>query len=142
VEDLKSLAIGILGGLMVLGIAKAYVSYRNRSICSEIRNIELERDHLEAMKKSSVEMNRSSFKALFFLLMLIGIANILPTLTSRIEGELAKDLTYFIKLVVWGVFTALCYTCWKRYTNLKNYKSALEEFEKKLEKLNNKLQGS
>ncbi len=141
-EDLKSLILGILGGLIVLIIAKAYNAYRKKSIKEDIDFLEYEKKHLAEMKRSSIEMNRSSFKAIFSLFLIIGIANLISKLIAFINVEKLSEVSSFITLIIWGIFVSLCIIFWRRYDNLKNYKEAIIKIDRKLSKLNNKLKNN
>ena len=141
-EDLKSLVIGVLGGLLVLVIAKAYRAYQRKNIRDDIEFIEFEKGHLEAMKKSSVEMNRSSFRAIFLLFLLVGLANLIPKFLLVVNSSLLGGIADFFSALIWALIVGLCYKFQKRYDNLKNFKSACEKMDLKLEKLNEKLEAS
>lgn len=138
-EDLKTLLIGVLGGLMVLGIAKAYKSYRHKSVQEDIKFLEFEKKHLGEMKKSSVEMNRSSFRAIFALFLFIGLANLTPRLFDLINAEALSGLSSLVTIIIWAMFIGLCIKFWRRYENLKNFKEAMDKLDEKIEKLRGKL---
>jgi Na+/H+ antiporter NhaD/arsenite permease-like protein len=139
-EDLKTLLLGIAGGLLVLAISKAYRAYRRKSIQDDISFTEYEKKHLEEMKRSSVEMNRSSFRALFALCLLIGLANLIPMFLKFVNAEKLSEISSLISLVIWSVFVGLSIKFWRRYDNLKNYKEATRKMDEKLEILQVKLQ--
>ncbi|MQX53468.1 hypothetical protein [Alcanivorax sediminis] len=138
-EDIKTLFIGVLGGLMVLGIAKAYKSYRNKSVQEDIKFLEFEKKHLGEMKKSSVEMNRSSFRAIFALFLFIGLANLTPRFFDLINVEALSGLSSLVTMIIWAMFIGLCIKFWRRYENLKNFKEAMDKLDDKIEKLRGKL---
>jgi hypothetical protein len=139
-EDLKSLLIGIVGGLIVLALSKLYRGYRRRSIQDDIRFLEFERQHLEEMKRSSIEMNRSSFRAIFIIFLLIGLANLLPKFLSVVNAEALSGFSTLLTLVIWSVFVGLCFKYWRRYENLKNFRDATRKMNEKLQSLQDKLQ--
>jgi len=141
-SDIKSLIIGIIGGLIVLGISNAYKHYKKKTIREDIQFLEFEKQHLGEMKKSSVEMNRSSFRAIFFLFLLMGVANLIPELILQVSNNALNGLSSFISMIVWGLFTALAIKFWRRYGNLKNFKEANKRMEEKLDKLKSKLESS
>lgn len=76
--DLKSLAIGILCALIVMTVVAGFNRTRIKSLRDEISFIDFEIEQLGAIRKSSVEMNRSSFKGIFALFFLFGLANLIP----------------------------------------------------------------
>lgn len=138
-EDVRTLFIGVLGGLIVLGIAKAYKLYRHKSIQEDIKFLEFEKMHLGEMKRSSVEMNRSSFRAIFALFLFIGLANLTPRIFGFINAEALSGLASFLTMIIWAVFVGLCIKFWRRYENLKEFKESMDKFDEKLEKLRGKL---
>jgi F0F1-type ATP synthase membrane subunit a len=133
-EDLKSLAIGIVGAFIVLAITKIYRAYHRKTIRDDIEFVEYEKQHLESMKKSSVEMNRSSFRAIFSLFLLVALANLIPAFFSAISSSLDEVASLFA-IAIWSLIIGLCYKFQQRYDNLKNYKEASKKLETKLIKL-------
>ncbi len=138
-EDLKTLALGIFGGLIVLLIAAAFRKFRIKTINDDIEFLEFEKNHLAEMKRSSVEMNRSSFRALFALLFILGLANLIFVIYFVADTVALKTSAAFLTIVVWTVFIGLSLKAWRRYENLKNYKEAVNNLEKRIDKLKNKL---
>lgn len=105
-EDLRTLVTGVAGGLIVLVIAGGFRAYRRKSISEDIKFLEYEKSHLEAMKRSSVEMNRSSFRTVFFLLFLLGLANLMPKLFSYLPAGAMSSLGSLLTLFIW------VFVCW------------------------------
>lgn len=139
-NDFKSLIIGVFGGLIVLVISKLFREYRKRSVRDDIEFLEYEKNHLQQMKKSSVEMNRSSFRALFAVLMFIALANLVPRVLDIFGiNDLIID---FLGLLLWGFVFGFSIKFWHRYDNLKNYKEATAKIEDKLESLKSKYNNS
>jgi len=141
-DDFKALAIGVFGGLIVLGISKVYRAYRIKSLKQDIELLEFEKGHLAEMKRSSVEMNRSSFKALFAVLILIALANLIPAFFEFVGLFLHNELDALISVALWAMVLALTVKFYRRYDNLKNFKEATEEIEEKLNSLKEKVENS
>ena len=139
-EDLKSLLIGILGGLIVLAVSKFYKAYRVKKIRDDISLLEYERSHLEEMKRSSVEMNRSAFRSIFAMLSLMGFAKLSDPILAFINGRVGLDANTVFSIIIWGMFFTLSVKMWQRYDNLKNYKDAIGKMDTKLSKLQQKLE--
>ena len=137
-EDLKSLSIGVLGGLIVLGLSKLYRAYRKKNLREDIEFVEYEKKHLAEMKRSSVEMNRSSFRALFAVLMLIALANLVPSLLIAVGIGFVSKIGAVINPFLWGAVFVLALKFWRRYDNLKNFKEATAQMDEKLELLKSK----
>jgi hypothetical protein len=138
-EDLRSLFIGVLGGLIVLGIVKTYNLYKIKSIREDIKFLEFEKNHLSEMKRSGVEMNRISFRAIFALFFLMGLANLTPKLFTLADAEAAPGISLLITMIIWAIFIGLCIKFWRRYDNLKNFKDTISRIDTKLENLRDKL---
>ena len=133
-EDLRALLIGIAGALIVLGIQKLYRKYQIKSILQDIEIIEIEKQHLEAMRASSVEMNRSAFKSLFIVLSLISLAELISTLMS-IVSTTGFSVIHGKSIMVWSAVLGLSLKFTKRYHNLGNYEKSIERMEERLKKL-------
>lgn len=134
-SDIRSLLIGIVGGLIVLAIVKIFKTYQRKSIKDDIEMLEYEKEHLAEMKNSSVEMSRSSFRSIFMLFIFLGSANLIPSLFTLTNLSIGS----FMSVVLWGMMIALSVRFWRRYDNLKNYKDAVEKIDKKLTSLREKL---
>jgi hypothetical protein len=141
-DDLRSLFIGVLGGLIVWLIIWTIKRYLKKSLLNDIELLEFEKEHLQAMKRSSVEMNRSSFRAVFALFLIFGIASITPHIFSFISPNALSSLSSFFSVVFWGMFIGVSAKLWQRYDNLKNYKEAVIKIDVKLAKLQSKLSSS
>lgn len=131
-DDLKALMIGVFGGLIVLGLSKAFRAYRKKSLIEDIEFTEFEKNHLAEMKRSSVEMNRSSFRAIFVVLIFIALANLLP---SVLELSGAAEVGNFIAIFLWFMVLVFTITFYKRYDSLKKFKEATARLDVKLDKL-------
>ena len=140
-EDFRALIIGILGGLIVLGIRALYKSFQKTTIRQDIEFWEYEKNHLSEMKRSSVEMNRSTFNGLFGILMFMALAHLIPNIALAVDLHQPRMIA-LIQTMVWGVVLGLSMKYAKRYYNLKNYKEALEGMDNKLLKLRAKIEKS
>jgi len=141
-EDLKALVVGVFGGLIVIGLSKLLRAYRKRSLRDDIEFAEYEKNHLAEMKKSSVEMNRSSFRALFAVLMLMALANLLPRALDLIGLGAMSKMGDLMALFLWAMVVGLAAKFWRRYDKLKNYKEATAKLDEKLELLKAKYENS
>lgn len=130
--------VGIISGLFVIFINAVYQKHKKRKIKEDIDLLEWEKNHLGGMKRSSVEMNRSSFKALFAVLMLMSIANLIPKFFILI-GLDSFMLTKVAECAAWLLAFMLAQKFWKRYDDIKNYKDYICKIEKKIEDLKEKL---
>ena len=129
----------IIGGIIVLLITTAFKKFRTKTINDDIEFLEFEKKHLAEMKRSSVEMNRSSFRDLFALLFLIGLANLIFVIYFIADTDALKTTAAFLSIIIWSVFIGLSLKVWRRYENLKNYKEAVKKLQERIEGLKNKL---
>ncbi|SIS88400.1 hypothetical protein [Neptunomonas antarctica] len=137
-EDAKALIIGLVGGVIVLAGHGYYKKFERSNILSDIEILTYEKEHLEGMKRSSVEMNRVSFRAIFALLMIFSFAEGVPHFVRLVES--AGSAYYsLVSLFVWATAGGISYKYFKRLNDLKSMKSALERIDGKIEKLNSKL---
>ena len=141
-DDLKALAIGVLGGLIVFGLLKIFRAYRKTTLRDDIEFAEYEKNHLAQMKRSSVEMNRSSFRALFAVLMFIVLANLVPLSFDVVGIGVISKIGEWAAIFLWAIALGLSIKLWRRYENLKNFKEATAKLEKKIEKLRSKYENS
>lgn len=141
-EDLRTLVIGVIGGLLVIVISKLYKAFRKKNLREDIEFIEYEKKHLAEMKRSSVEMNRSSFRAIFAVLMFVGIANLIPSIQSFFLGGILQKTGNLLGFLSWTMVVVLSLNFWRRYDKLKNFKEATEKMNDKLEKLKTRLDQS
>lgn len=87
------------------------------------------------MKRSSVEMNRSSFRVLFTILILIALANLIPQLFKFSGVILFSKIGDLLSLILWALVLGLAINFWRRYENLRNFKESTSKLDKKLELL-------
>ncbi len=141
-DDIKTLAIGVLGGLIVIGLSKILRAYQKKTLRDDIEFVEYEKNHLAEMKRSSVEMNRSSFRALFAVFIFIALANLIPSLFRIIGIDAISKAGEMVALILWVMVLVLAIKFWQRYDNLKNFKEATAKLEEKLELLKSKYESS
>jgi len=130
-DDLKSLLIGIIGTLIVMLGVHFFKSQRRKSLKEDVELIELELQVLEKMKRSSVEMNRASFRGLYALLFLFGLTNLVTSTFEWFAIQWLDHLKYIILVLIWSTFVAIALVWWKRYDNLKNYSEAVNRLQEK-----------
>ncbi|EGR4437047.1 hypothetical protein DDN22_18595, partial [Vibrio cholerae] len=127
--DVKSLLIGILGTVIVMFVVAVYKKSRAKSLKDDIDLIDFEIEHLGKIRKSSVEMSRSSFKGIFAMFFLFGLANLIPLAFDLVGlGNLFR-IPQITSLILWSAFVGVAYRWWKRYDNLKNYQEAIAKLE-------------
>ncbi len=132
----NNIVSGVISGILVVLIFKAITSYHQKTIRDDIKNFEFEKKHLAEMKRSSVEMNRSSFRAIFLVLLLVSMANITPNLLDLVD--LPSKFVKLISMSLWSLVGAVSIKFYRRYEHLKYYKDYVKNIDIKLEKLKSK----
>ncbi len=127
--DFKSISIGILSSLIVIAVMALYKKTRVKSLKDDIELIDFEIELLGKIRKSSVEMSRSSFRGIFAMFFLFGLANLIPIVFDLIGLGNVLHIPQVASLTLWIAFVGVAYRWWKRYDNLKNYKEAITQLE-------------
>lgn len=133
-EEIKSLLIGIVGTLIVMAGVRFIKARRRKMLKGDIELIEFELDSLRKMKRSSVEMNRASFRGVFALLLIFSVANVISHSLDWLNIPMLRDFKYILVIGTWGASTGVAWIWWQRYGNLKNYLEAVKRLQSKKEK--------
>jgi len=126
--------ITVLFGLALKGLKACRLWY----LKEDIDNLQFERNHLEEIKRSSVAMNRSAFRGVFFLLGLLGVAQVCELVLPLLDIHAT-----FIKLIVasyWLLIAMIGFSRSERYGKLSNYEESIQALDQKLSKLQIKQQ--
>ncbi|WP_028470016.1 hypothetical protein [Neptunomonas japonica] len=137
-EDFKNLSIGILGGAIVLVGHGYYKRLKRSNILSDIEMLTYEKEHLEGMKRSSVQMSRSSFRAIFAVFMMFSAAELVPHFAEFVNSRGASYHS-LLCVFIWAGAGGISYKYFRRFNDLKSMKAAFARIDGKLEKLNSKL---
>ena len=129
---------GVIGTAVSFAIASGFKAYQRWNINDDIAMLQLERKHLEEIKKSSVAMNRSAFRSVFLILTLMAIAQAADAISDLIPG--AQWPKVALVTVPWLLVVIAGVTYLRRYDNLRNYEQSILEIDSKLVKLEEKRQ--
>jgi hypothetical protein len=143
--DLKTIIIslitGVIGGLIVLGIARYWSNRSIRSLNRRIQETEAEKLLIENLAKSEKAVLIYGFQTLFVTLGIMSLvigAHLLVLL--EVLGDLRLAL-WVLLIVLWGlpalVFIYSAFTIKK----VRDYPGSLELFENRIAKLKSKLPG-
>ncbi|MGF1727053.1 hypothetical protein [Photobacterium nomapromontoriensis] len=138
-EDMKSLLIGVVGGFLVLAITYAFRMYRTKTLKNDIELLDLEIETLDKMKRSSVEMNRASFRGLYALLFLFGLINLIEKSLTYFAIEELTNASKIINISLWFSFSYLAFLWWQRYGMLRDYSKSKDKLLGKKQKKENAL---
>lgn len=136
--DYKNIAYGLLVWAIATSLTWLYRRYRVSSIKSDIEMLTYEKEHLEEMKRFGIEMNRSSFRGIFAILIMFSIAGGIPHFVRFVESGGAAFYA-LLSLFVWAGAGGLSYKYFRRINDLKSMKSAIARIDSRIEKLNSKL---
>ncbi len=131
IQDIKGLIIGIIGSLIVLAGTYLVKSFRRKSLKDDIEIIDLELEILERMKRSSVEMNRASFRGLYGLFFLFGLINSIPAVFDWLDILSLFHIKHLTVIGLWTAFSGVAFIWWQRHDNLKHYSTAVERLAAK-----------
>lgn len=139
---LEGIIIGVAGSLIAAGIillaSKYYKKFQKSRMLSDIEMLTYEKEHLEEMKRSSVQMSRSSFRAIFAVLIMFSIGGGVPHFAEFLHSE-GTAFYSLLSVFVWSSAGGVSYKYFRRFNDLNSMKSALARIDGKLEKLNSKL---
>jgi hypothetical protein len=135
-DDVRAIVLGVVSSIVASALifagAFAWRRYRRRAMKEDLEFLRLERQHLEAMKRSGVEMNRSSYRSLFFSLFLFALAEAIVTGLTYAGAAQVGRIT---AMAVWILAAVATFKYFRRYENLKNYSEALKRIDEKIEHL-------
>jgi len=135
---LEALVISVTAGLIILLIQFLSRSFVRSSVISDIKMLELEKERLESMKRSSVEMNRVGFRSVFAVLMMISIAEAIPHFAMFVRSQ-STAYESLLSLFFWSGAGAMCFKFFRRYEDVKELKPAVQRIDGKIEKLSKRL---
>ena len=130
----------VIGGVITVVLIKGFTYFHQKTIRDDIKFLELEKEHMAEMKRSSISMNRSSFRAVFLVLFLIGVANVVPNLFKL--ADFSEKTSLFLSMSLWMLAAAVSLKFFRRYGHLKDYKEYIKNTDQRLEKLNSKVKKS
>lgn len=137
-EDLKGLVIGVVGSVAVLVGHGYYKRLKRSNILTDIEMLTYEKEHLEGMKRSSVQMSRSSFRAIFAVLIMFSIGGAIPHFAEFLHSG-GTAFYSLLSVFVWSGAGGISYKYFRRFNDLNSMKAAFARIDGKLEKLNSKL---
>lgn len=129
--DPNDLIFAVVVSLITAGIIELIRRYKTFSLKQDIETLELEKNILEEMKKSSVEMNRVSFRGIFMCFFLIALANLHLSLSTILDVGVFS-MRSGGQIILWFLVLLVAFHWWRRYHNLKNYKVAIGKLEQRI----------
>jgi len=134
-----NLFTGVFGGLITYYLL-AYVNrLKKRSLLLDIELLEDEKKYLGLIKHSGLEMIRSSFRTMFLLFVLLGVAGVCPYLLSFVNPAGEGGFNLVLSFGFWALFTGASIKAFLRLDNLNNYERAVEQIDERVANLKGKL---
>jgi Cu/Ag efflux pump CusA len=137
---LFSLAMSVIGGLITLWIVYIYNKNRQAKLRTDREYLLIEKEVLQSMQKSSVQLNRISFRSVFAILVIFAFGFSVQAFEKLLYQSTPMNIAF--RVIELGTFVICMFTaarCHKRYDHLKDMKSALDGLDKKIEKIDSKL---
>jgi hypothetical protein len=136
--DFKSLLIGILGGLLVLGIQRYWSNRSIKSLKRRIEENEAYKARLDNLARSDRALLITGFQAVFGILAFICCITAIQFSLLFGQNVLLNTLVY---VLLWSLPILLCIGMFKTFQDIHDHPQSLERIEKKLTDLKNKLLG-
>ena len=130
--------------IIITIIVTRYYATRKKKWNEKIKDLEGHRAYVEKIRKSSLsELNRRSFRFIFILLFLISLGFLTSTLEQLFANtqiiNIIGAVFLPIKIICFMGATIFAFTEFRVYSDVMNYKKAVERIDEKLEKLKNKI---
>lgn len=132
-SDIRSAIVG----LFVVVIVSIFNRLRKSQIKQDIESLELDKQLINAMNKSSSEANRMGFRSVAALFLVL-----FASLIAQSTYEVLKDgLAFFsvLSLAFQAIGFAISIRIWRRYEDLADIESANQRINKKIDALHEKM---
>jgi hypothetical protein len=143
--DVKSLMIGVIGGVIVLAIQRLWLIYSVKGAARRLREAEAYKSHLDNLAKSDRALLVHAFAAIFFLLgmicLLFGIETSRSLYSEFDVFVWAIDLRELLFLLLWVLVALLCFGVGLNFHRLADYPKSAEKLDKRIAKLKDKVSG-
>jgi hypothetical protein len=134
-----SLATGIIGGLIVLGITRYWSNHTIASVKRRIEYAEARKGQLENLAKSERTALLFGLGALFAV---IGVMNFILAIEILPSRDAASDIPNVARALLWFIPGLLAFYFAHVFQQIEKYPDSIKAIEKKLTKLKSKLRGS
>lgn len=139
ITNFENLIIGVAGGLAVILIQWIWRQNKRSSLQESLQYLEWEKQYFNEILKSSVALNRNSFRSIFYILLFIGIANIISVVFRNANDIYIKYIGEALEMTAWSVVVFRSWKLFKLYSSFKNHKDTLEYMDNKIQSIRKNL---
>lgn len=132
-QDLKSVILALLTMALVYGFKRFWQYRTKKAIAGKIEGLKVEQEWLERVGNSFEEAVLFSFRLLFIVLFLIGVASIVGPLLDFISGA-ANPFTLF-KFASWVLVIVASFVSVSKLSQIRRYPEETERLKQKIKAL-------
>lgn len=96
-------------------------------------------EYISKLRKSSVELHRKAYKAIFLILFCLSVALGFPSIEKFIAPDILEPISLYIQLFAFLVSIMVSFAEFRVFDDISNYQKALERIQNKKIKLNDRL---
>jgi len=132
-QDLKSVILALLTMALVYGFKRFWQYRTKKSIAGKIEGLKVEQEWLERVGNFFEEAVLFSFRLLFIVLFLIGVASIVGPLLEFISGA-ANPFALF-KFASWALVIVASFVSVSKLSQIRRYPEETERLKQKIKAL-------
>jgi cadmium resistance protein CadD (predicted permease) len=136
--DLKSLILGIIGGLLVLGIQRYWSNRSTKSLKRRIEEKEAYKARLDNLARSDRALLITGFQGVFGAIAAVCAAMIVQFVLVFAHRELLMTFAY---VLIWLLPIIACIAAIRLLDDIRHHPESLERIERQITALKNKLLG-
>lgn len=132
-QDLKSVILALLTMALVYGFKRFWQYRTKKAITGKLEGLKIEQEWLERVGNSFEEAVLFSFRLLFIVLFLIGVASIVGPLLEFISGA-SSPFTLF-KFTAWVLVIVASFVSVSKLNQIRRYPEEKERLKQKINAL-------
>lgn len=137
IQDAKSVILALLTMALVYGFKRFWHYRTKKAIAGKLEDLKTEQEWLERVGNSFEEAVLFSFRLLFIVLFLIGVASIIGPLLAFISG--ASSPFALFKFSAWVLVLAASYASVSKLSQIRRYPEEKERLKQKIQALEERL---
>lgn len=137
IQDLKSVVLALLTMMIVYGFKRFWQYRTKKALTGKLEGLKTEQEWLERVGNSFEETVLFSFRLLFIVLFLVGVASIVGPLLEFISGAYSP-FTLF-KFAAWVLVIAACFSSVSKLNQIRQYPEEKERLKDKISGLEARL---
>lgn len=136
-QDVKSIVIGLLTMALVYGFKRFWQYRTKKTIGSKLAELKTEEAWLERVGTSFEEAVLFSFRLIFIVLFLIGVASILDPLLAFLSGD--GNVLELFKFSAWLLVLVTALVSVYKLNQIRRYPEEKDKLKKKIQALQDRL---